>query len=404
LAVFGANNTTDKYITVKNSAGDVYLGSSATSAYLWNVANTPLGFYTNNAERMRIDASGNLGLGVTPANFNGVTFSGKFLDALATVQIRGDATSTLAALQFGGTTYRKALIWTPVGTDTPYLAIGVATSGSSSSVNEVARFDASGNLGLGVTPSAWSASFKAFQLSGLGALWGSSTAVFLSNNTYNDGSNKYIGNGLATRYYQSTGQHIWENAVNNTGGAGAAATLVQAMTLDASGGLQVLNAIGVGNTAPTTSGAGITFPATQSASSNANTLDDYEEGEFTPTATFTTPGTVSTASAVGVYTKIGNVVTVMGRIAITKGTASGDVVLGGLPFASINRSTYQVPGSLSVDDFGVAGKVYYILLVNNSTAPILQTQTQSTGVVATSTAADFYAGAGTIRYSFTYHV
>lgn len=66
LAVFGANNTTDKYLTIKNSSGDLYLGSTGTSTYLWNVANTPLTFYTNNSLKMTLDQSGSLGIGVTP--------------------------------------------------------------------------------------------------------------------------------------------------------------------------------------------------------------------------------------------------------------------------------------------------------------------------------------------------
>jgi hypothetical protein len=91
-----------------------------------------------------------------------------------------------------------------------------------------------------VTPSAWGASFKVMQFASLGAVWGSSTGMFISNNTYNDGvGNKYIGNGFATRYYQSTGQHIWETAANNTSGAGASATLIQAMTFDSSGNLGI---------------------------------------------------------------------------------------------------------------------------------------------------------------------
>jgi hypothetical protein len=49
--------------------------------------------------------------------------------------------------------------------------------------------------------------------------------------------------------------------------------------------------MGVGAATPAASGAGITFPAAQSASSDANTLDDYEEGTWTPnvggTATYT---------------------------------------------------------------------------------------------------------------------
>jgi len=60
-----------------------------------------------------------------------------------------------------------------------------------------------------------------------------------------------------------------------------------ALKVNTNEGIQILNCLGVGNATPSTSGAGITFPATQSASTDANTLDDYEEGTFTPTITAT---------------------------------------------------------------------------------------------------------------------
>jgi len=66
---------------------------------------------------------------------------------------------------------------------------------------------------------------------------------------------------------------------------------------------------------------GIEFPATQVASSNVNTLDDYEEGTYTPTVTASS-GTFTTVSAVGKYTKVGNVVVAQIRATLTAiGTA-----------------------------------------------------------------------------------
>jgi hypothetical protein len=62
--------------------------------------------------------------------------------------------------------------------------------------------------------------------------------------------------------------------------------------------------IGVGAATPSTSGVGITFPATFSNSTNANTLDDYEEGSFTVTGT----GFTTTITGTAYYTKIGNAV------------------------------------------------------------------------------------------------
>jgi len=100
----------------------------------------------------------------------------------------------------------------------------------------------SGNLGLGVTPSAWGTGRTAIQLKG------SSTAVYfagegntiLSNNYYFDSGDKYIANGFSTQYLQgASGQHAWYIAPNNTSGAGASLSYAQAMTLDASGNLML---------------------------------------------------------------------------------------------------------------------------------------------------------------------
>lgn len=82
--------------------------------------------------------------------------------------------------------------------------------------------------------------------------------------------------------------------------------------------------IGVGGATASTSGAGITFPATQSASSNANTLDDYEEGTYTPTLVgSSTSGTPTYATQTGRYTKIGNVVFVQAIVFTSTHNGSG---------------------------------------------------------------------------------
>jgi len=90
--------------------------------------------------------------------------------------------------------------------------------------------------------------------------------------------------------------------------------------------------IGVGGATAAASGAGITFPATQSASSNANTLDDYEEGTFTPTVISGITTVSGTPAYAGTYVKIGNMVTI--RIAQTTGNITwvSGALFGGLPF------------------------------------------------------------------------
>jgi len=76
--------------------------------------------------------------------------------------------------------------------------------------------------------------------------------------------------------------------------------------------------------------SGITFPATQSASSNANTLDDYEEGTWTPSV----GGNATYQSQVGQYVKIGRFVCASFDMIINQiGTGSINSI-GGLPFAA----------------------------------------------------------------------
>ena len=104
-------------------------------------------------------------------------------------------------------------------------------------------FDASsGNLGLGVTPSAWNSSWKAIDLGSGAAVSGrsdNSGIAYMQANSYRGASNWiYKTSGTAAALYaQDTGLHIWYNAPSGT--AGNAISFTQAMTLDASGNLLV---------------------------------------------------------------------------------------------------------------------------------------------------------------------
>jgi hypothetical protein len=88
------------------------------------------------------------------------------------------------------------------------------------------------------------------------------------------------------------------------------------------------------------------FPSTPNLSSDPNTLDDYEEGTFTPAlaTSGTAPSGVTSSAAVGLYIKIGSLVFITARLVLTsKGTgATGNARLSGLPFAcSAATSTSQ---------------------------------------------------------------
>jgi hypothetical protein len=124
---------------------------------------------------------------------------------------------------------------------------GVASSGSlvlqSNGTTTAVTVDASQNVGIGVTPSAWSG-FTALQITNGMSLWSSASGnAYYNNNTYYDGTNrKYVYTGTACEYVQSGGSHIWKTAAS--GAAGNTVTFTQAMTLDPSGYL------GIGTTSP----------------------------------------------------------------------------------------------------------------------------------------------------------
>jgi hypothetical protein len=312
-----------------------------------------------------------------------------------------------------------------------------------------ATLDYAGNLGLGVTPSAWIA-YKAFQFgSGTadGSLSSAGDDTNLSTNAYyaTGGVWKYQSAYKATRYTQSGGSHVWSTA--GTGTAGNAITFTQALTLFASGGLSLGNTtdagagafsakstsaahlfdsnsgtevIGIskasGNKAylatvsntdsglqvkdssgsitltvgtngksvalqggTVVTGTGISFPATQSASTDANTLDDYEEGTYTPTVVGSvTTGTGTYSIQAGSYTKIGNRVDFTTVLSWSAHTGTGNLIISGLPFTQ--SGTYRFSYSIVGEILTYVGQ---LVALNNGTdtSIALFSQVSATGLV-----------------------
>lgn len=108
--------------------------------------------------------------------------------------------------------------------------------------------------------------------------------------------------------------------------------------------LLIATTVGVGGATPSASGVGITFPATPSLSTNANTLDDYEEGTWTIGFAFgggTTGITYGFNS--GTYVKIGSAVTVNGLCVLTnKGSSTGALTITGFPFTFSGFVTFSM--------------------------------------------------------------
>lgn len=116
------------------------------------------------------------------------------------------------------------------------------------------------------------------------------------------------------------------------------------------------------------------FPASQNASSNANTLDDYEEGTFTPAITLGGGATgVTYASANGYYTKIGNRVEINGAIILSsKGSSTGAVVITGLPFTNVNETNNFALANVHVNPIngGTAIPIFGQVAPGGTTIPL----------------------------------
>jgi hypothetical protein len=160
--------------------------------------------------------------------------------------------------------------------------------------------------------------------------------------------------------------------------------------------------IGVGAATPAASGAGITFPATQSASSDANTLDDYEEGTWTPEIRGgSTAGTTTYASnRTGRYTKIGNMVTVQFTVGWTNATGTGALEIWGLPFTTNTTQFYDNVGAVMSSNLDVpnGGTGIVTYAPSNSTLMNLYVTIDNAGLgqVQMDTAANIY---GALTYN-----
>jgi hypothetical protein len=144
-------------------------------------------------------------------------------------------------------------------------------------------------------------------------------------------------NALA-RFNLTTGKLIQNSGVivDDTNNVTGVATLTATTT------------IGVGGATPAASGAGITFPATQSASSDANTLDDYEEGTWTPVLKDNLGNTSTMSVQQGFYTKTGNIVNIWWQVEWTSKTALVGTypIITGVPFtAKANTGNYGYYGA-----------------------------------------------------------
>jgi trimeric autotransporter adhesin len=419
--------------------GNASVSASAVQDSVYMYSTTDLRFLSGGlTERMRIDSSGNVGIGTSSpnsnANRNTLTLQGSWGGQ---VDINVGATNHA---QFGTDNFNSGLSCRIQSID------GIVFYGTGGS--ERMRIDSSGRVGIGATPADWAA--------GAG---GGSLRIGSNAHIQDDGNSSYYAHNL---YYNAGWKFLDSNAHNgnyilmgddgtmqfantsNTGTSGQAATVVERMRINSSGrvgigtsspntDLEILSAdggkirltntqglwvagdiisenqtyitdgSGIGarivtniksisdSTGVTPSGAivfetsgnnanvteTVRFPSTGGITFNgdtaaANALDDYEEGTWTPEVTASTaPTGVTYNYQGGRYTKVGRMVSVQFGLQLSSvGTGgSGDVSITGLPFVSLNVGSYQEPSTrifaTGWTTTSYASSVY--AFVNNST-------------------------------------
>jgi hypothetical protein len=173
-----------------------------------------------------IDASGNLGIGTSSPSYR-LDVSSSAADAATRILNSDTSNGNGLYVKAGGVNAGKYALYIENGSGTALL-----------------NLLSSGNLGLGVTPSAWAA--RAFQIgnasnSGWASIgYDANGKGFFATSAFNDTGSawKYTATGFAaTLYSADSGTHKWFIAPSGT--AGNAITFTQAMTLDASGNLLV---------------------------------------------------------------------------------------------------------------------------------------------------------------------
>jgi len=184
---------------------------------------------------------------------------------------------------------------------------------------------------------------------------GSFTAVIMVTSQFFSGTEVANHANLANLDYVSSGHTGFQPTLTNSAG------LINALSDETGTGKAVFGTSPTFTTKITTpiidlTGGQVAFPTSQSASADANTLDDYEEGTYEPTLTCSISGsyTLNADYDTLAYTKIGRMVHIQGQFQVTSETSPNGSLTLSLPFASLNLTELSdiASGIVVIQDHG----------------------------------------------------
>lgn len=368
---------------VITGSGSVGIGTPSPSALLHLVQNTSnLNLYLQNTNgsgktwALNSDLNGSFNIHDTTANRLTISTTGA---ATFSSSLTVNTTATIKSFLFlGESLVENGVINSPEGI---YINADSDASGgtndivfgkgrtSTSGGTTFMTIKNSGNLGLGVTPSAWNSAYKAFQFGTTGALFGESgdAANYFTTNTFVDAVGfKYITSDWAIGYFQENGVHSWRTAPSGT--AGNAISFTQAMTLFSTGNLLV------GTPSPISDNGArlqVNGAGTFSSSVTASGSGSFMQADF-----FQTGSTPATSGGIRLGTQVAirarNVANT-GNIPLIESTASDGVSVsnGTLILSSSGAATFTSTVRINADGQS--------LLIFPTTTNSVRMQIQSTG-------------------------
>jgi hypothetical protein len=243
------NNLTNVYFGIEGIADTAFSGSVANYPYIKSTS--ALQIATSSSPTALFDYNGDISFyedtGTTPKFFwdaSAESLGVGTVSPVSTLHLEG-ADNVVARIRSTGADSLARLIlqndartWT---IDNDGANGDALTFYDATSLAERMRITSSGNVGIGVVPSAWSSTFKVLQLANGTSLSnnGQTSYYQLGANNYFDGTNyRYLASNFAAIHrFSNLGAYEWLTASSGT--AGNAISFTQAMTLDSSGNLLV---------------------------------------------------------------------------------------------------------------------------------------------------------------------